>query len=135
MASFTIKFGNLDKTSNGNVYSDINVTNLSDKKITDKNAIKQSIYNMLHWRMGERVLFPDFGNPLYSYLFETINSSTIEQIKLAIRKMFTYEPRVKIDNIDIKNYSDEQRDATFHPLHTFFEIYKSSSKVYFFCIL
>ena len=103
MASFTIKFGNLDKTSNGNVYSDINVTNLSDKKITDKNAIKQSIYNMLHWRMGERVLFPDFGNPLYSYLFETINSSTIEQIKLAIRKMFTYEPRVKIDNIDIKN--------------------------------
>ena len=107
MANFTLKLGNLNKTDAGNVYSDINVTNLNDKKIVDRNAIKQSIYNMLHWRMGERVLFPDFGNPLYSYLFETINSSTIEQIKLAIRKMFTYEPRVKIDNIDIKNFSDE----------------------------
>ena len=107
MANFTLKLGNLNRTDAGNVYSDINVTNLNDKKIVDRNAIRQSIYNMLHWRMGERVLFPDFGNPLYNYLFETINSSTVEQMEGAIRRMFKYEPRVSIDKIDIKNFSDE----------------------------
>lgn len=102
MANFTIKISKNRKNDLNQTYVDLNITDLYGKNNVDKNAIKGSIHNLLTFKRGDRVLNPDFGNPLYDVLFETINSNTISSIKDMVKNMFIHEPRVTPTNIDVK---------------------------------
>ncbi len=68
----------------------------------DLTAIRQSLHNIFSWKQGQRILDPEFGNILNDYVYETINSLTMDNMKIAIEKMLRYEPRIVIIDIDIQ---------------------------------
>ena len=70
--------------------------------LKDVESIKNGIKNIFEWKKGERILLPDFGNDLESLVYEPINDLIIERAKNLIINMLRWEPRITIDNIDVK---------------------------------
>lgn len=102
MANVKITLGSTKRINNVNVYSDIDVASKNmGKTVYDREAIKTSINNILTWKQYERILNPNFGNSLWSTVFENINGLTKNNIINAVRKMLEYEPRIKVNNIDV----------------------------------
>jgi uncharacterized protein len=71
--------------------------------------IKQSLEILMNTNKGERMMLPEYGCDLQSFLFESISSSNMhllsEMIKTAI---LNYEPRIRVNEviIDHKDYLD-----------------------------
>lgn len=94
-------------------YSDIS-TNLTQHPIkrdlslvTNEDAVKRSMRNILLTNKGERPLDPEFGVGLNRYLFEHASMSTSQIIKTEIRNAIeSYEPRAIINNINVSADSD-----------------------------
>tara|TARA_R100000664_G_C2754438_1_gene142052 strand:+ start:2182 stop:2550 length:369 start_codon:yes stop_codon:yes gene_type:complete len=65
-----------------------------------KNMIKQNFKMLLLTAPGERVMEPDFGVGLKTYLFENFTESTFAQIERAIfRQVRIYMPSVVVEGI------------------------------------
>lgn len=80
----------------------INSNNYDIKAEYDLNAIKNSLHNMFSWYKGERILNPNFGNPLIEYIYEPINSNTAKQISVAITNNITaWDSRIQIKKVDV----------------------------------
>lgn len=79
--------------------SDSNTTNF------DKNAIKTSLNNILHFRTGDNPLSPEFGvGQLYELLYSVNDKYTIEKISKTMRAILTtWEPRISIINMPIEH--------------------------------
>lgn len=102
MANVKITLGSEKRINNVNVYSDIDVTSKNmAKNVYDRESIKSSINNILTWKQYERILNPDFGNSLWSTIFENINGLTKNNIVNYVKNMLNYEPRIKVKNIDV----------------------------------
>jgi phage baseplate assembly protein W len=79
----------------------------------DAAAIKRSVKNILDWKIGERILLPEFGNILYQYLYSKMNQVTVKNIEVGIRQMMRWEPRVAVTEINIVPYEEQnQYDVT-----------------------
>ena len=82
-------------------FKDINIT-FKKHPITndlvvskDASAIKQAIVNLLLTNKGERVMQPDYGSDIRSFLFEPLDFGTAVQIKNSIKYcLTTFEPRM-----------------------------------------
>lgn len=69
---------------------------------SDLEDIEQSLTILLTTRPGERVMRPDYGCALEDLLFEPINESLLTYIRnLISRAILYYEPRIKLNKIDI----------------------------------
>ena len=100
-------------------FKDINITfkkhPVTDDLVVsrDASAIKQAIVNLLLTNKGERLMNPDYGSDIRSYLFEPLDYGTASQIKRNI--LFTidkWEPRISVLNINaIPNYADNGFDV------------------------
>ena len=84
-------------------YKDINITfkkhPVTDDLVVSKDAsaIKQAIVNLLLTNKGERLMAPDYGSNIRSYLFEPMDYGTANQIKGNIRDTIEkFEPRIAI---------------------------------------
>ena len=74
----------------------------------DYAAIENSLTNIFLFVPGENIVFPDFGNSLYKYVYETITPSTTEAIKTEILTIFRrWEPRVRVVTLDVVEMRDE----------------------------
>jgi len=84
----------------------------------DTEAIKQSLYSILHTSPGERVMRPEFGISLSSFLFEPLDSFTADAIGQAIvNGINLYEPRVQVQRVQmVVNYSNQTYQATVYYL-------------------
>jgi phage baseplate assembly protein W len=70
--------------------------------ISEVNAVKQSILNILKTNHGEKLFEPLFGANLIAYLFENINQITAIAIKNSIYDAIeNYEPRAEIVSLVI----------------------------------
>jgi phage baseplate assembly protein W len=77
------------------------------------NAIFNSIYNIFTWIQGERILNPDFGSKLHTYLYEGITEENKEAIAAEIRGVCVkYEPRINVVDIIPVNDIDDQENNT-----------------------
>ena len=76
---------------------------LKSNPVTDKEAIRQSIRNIINTRKGSVPGKPDFGCPLDSYLFEplddTLKGLMIGDINTSLRQ---WEPRINVEDISIE---------------------------------
>ena len=72
--------------------------------------IKQSIYIIINTIPGERMLRPEFGCNIRSYVFESNDATYLSMLKDAVYDALLYhEPRIK--DIDIKiNHNDTIND-------------------------
>lgn len=72
------------------------------KMISNEEDIKSSLHVLLTTRLGERVMFPEYGCNLEELMFEALNRTlityTIDLIKTAI---LYHEPRIDVIKIDI----------------------------------
>lgn len=69
---------------------------------SDIHDIEQSLTILLTTRPGERVMRLDYGCSLEDLLFEPVNESLLTYIRNLIEKsILYYEPRVKLNNIEI----------------------------------
>lgn len=72
------------------------------KMISDEEDIKSSLEILLSTRLGERIMFPDYGCNLDELLFESLNRTLITYVSELIRTAILYhEPRIDVDRIDI----------------------------------
>jgi len=70
--------------------------------VSEEEDILESLNILLSTRPGERVMQPNFGCGLHSMVFETINESSVTEIKDVIeRAILFYEPRITLEGIDV----------------------------------
>jgi phage baseplate assembly protein W len=92
--------------ANLKIYSDLSfnpsLNNEGDiSQVFDKDAINQSLFNITHTRRGTRIMDPEFGCNIESYLFELFDIKSINNIIEDLYRSFRkYEPRIIIESID-----------------------------------
>lgn len=71
-------------------------------RLTNEQAVKRSIRNIILTNKGERLFQPSFGGNIRALLFEPMNDMTSESLKHAINDAITnHEPRAKIHSIEV----------------------------------
>lgn len=99
-----------DKLRNRYFYSDIDMLgfrgNGDGRKIQelpvvyDVEAVKQSVRNILMWRVGESILRPEFGHKLYKSLYGQMNNYNQTEVSQEIQRAIEEnEPRVKVQTV------------------------------------
>ena len=80
---------------------------LEVKMVAEEEDISESLRILLSTRPGERVMQPDYGCGLHAMVFESIDESTVTELKDIIeRAVLFYEPRITLESIDV-NTEDE----------------------------
>lgn len=90
------------------IYSDIHSeftkdTNTKDlQKVTNLDAIKNALRNILRTKKLERRMIPTFGASLEQVLFEPIDETTAKMIgSILYDELLMWEPRIKLINIEV----------------------------------
>lgn len=109
MANISLKISAINKKASDVIYSDVKTDSIAlSKTLVNKQAVRNSVMNILSWRQGERCLFPDFGNRIPDYVFEKINSETLSAIQRDISAMMAYEPRIRLTDVNVSSSIDSQ---------------------------
>ena len=79
----------------------------------DASAIKQAIVNLLLTNKGEKLMNPEYGSNIRSYLFEPLDYGTAAEIKGNIKYTIDrWEPRINILNLNATpNFDDNGFDV------------------------
>lgn len=81
-------------------------------RVTNEEAVKRSIRNLLLTKKGERLYQPLLGSNITSLLFEPISPETELILEEYIRNTIeNHEPRAKINNIVVSGLLDENAYA------------------------
>jgi Bacteriophage baseplate protein W len=65
--------------------------------------IDQAIWIILGTNPGERVMRPDFGAGLNKFIFEPINSTTMEKLKSRVEEsLIAWEPRIDVKEVTVE---------------------------------
>lgn len=70
--------------------------------LTDFELAKQDLINHLNIRKGEKLMQPSFGTVIWDMLFEPLDESTQHIITDDVTKIISYDPRLEIGQIAIK---------------------------------
>lgn len=112
MANQKISLSTVKGLSTGDVYIDMDIQSKAvHQSLTNKNAIRQSIHNILTFVPKDRILYPEFGNRLHDFVFDRIDDAIVENIKNAIKNMIKDEPRVTLEDITVKPNVNENQIA------------------------
>ena len=74
---------------------------------TTKDQIKSNLINLLLTSVGERIMNPNFGCELKNFLFEGINESNINDLKISINNSISlYIPEITVSSVDVVSNRD-----------------------------
>ena len=77
-------------------------------KLTDAEAVKRSVRNLINTNHYERFFRPELGSGLRGLLFEPMNEITTQFIKQKIIELLNfYEPRIRLTSVIVDNQMDE----------------------------
>lgn len=75
---------------------------VSVKMVTEEDDIRDSLRILLSTRPGERIMQPAYGCGIQAMVYESINESTVTEIKDVIeRAVLFFEPRITLESIDV----------------------------------
>ena len=64
--------------------------------------IEQSIYIILSTAKGERLMRPEFGCGIHSFVFQVMNTTTMTLIEQSVREALErWERRIKVENVAV----------------------------------
>ncbi len=77
------------------------------RPITDIDAVKQSVKNLLLTQRGERLFNPNIGSGIFEQLFDNVDVYTFESIRNKIKDMISsLEPRVGKIKVNIQDNAE-----------------------------
>ena len=77
-------------------------------KLTDAEAVKRSVRNLINTNHYERFFRPELGSGLRGLLFEPMTEITTQFIKQKIIELLNfYEPRIRLTSVIVNNQMDE----------------------------
>lgn len=98
--------------------------NVSIKK--GANAVRQSVFNLMQLRRGDKPFHPEIESPLYPFLFETASPLLEVIVQDEVRKYLArYEPRVEIISVIVKFPNTNSMEC--HIIGTIIEIQEEFS--------
>lgn len=108
--SLVIQLTPVSKTTEDKTYKDINCSDIINNPVNvDYQSIKNRIDNLFDWEQGMRILLPQYGNVLQKIKYEPLSEVSIKNAENLIRKMFSYEPEVRLSTINITpNYDQNE---------------------------
>jgi phage baseplate assembly protein W len=69
---------------------------------SDEDLIQQSIRIILGTNPGERVMRPDFGAGLNAFVFEPMNTTTLEALRKRVQdSLIDWEPRIDVQQVTV----------------------------------
>ena len=88
-------------------------------KLTDAEAVKRSVRNLINTNHYERFFRPELGSGLRGLLFEPMNEITTQFIKQKIIELLNFhEPRIRLTSVIV----DNQMDANAYSVRISFNI-------------
>jgi uncharacterized protein len=103
--------------------------------VSEEDDIRQSLQILLSTTVGERVMEPEYGCNLNSYVFETLNSSVKANIVNMVQRAILYfEPRIKVNAVEIKGNEDVEGFLSIMIAYTIITTNSRSNYVYPFYI-
>jgi phage baseplate assembly protein W len=64
--------------------------------------VEEAIWIILGTAKGERVMRPEFGCGIHDFVFETIDTSTLTDIRESVREALRkWEPRTEVRNVEV----------------------------------
>ena len=95
-------------------------------KLTDAEAVKRSVRNLINTNHYERFFRPELGSGLRGLLFEPVNEITTQFIKQKIIELLNfYEPRIILTSVIVNN----QMDANAYSVRISFNIIGTQTPV------
>jgi phage baseplate assembly protein W len=80
--------------------------------VTYEEDIHQAIRIILSTNPGERVMRPDFGAGLNTFVFEPVNTTTMELVKTRVHEaLVDWEPRIDVE--DVKVTTDPLKETNY----------------------
>ena len=96
-----------DSIRNAQIFTDINLNMVRHPvtgdiaKLSNVEAVKASVRNLINTNKGERPFQPDIGSNIRKALFEPMTSAVSSSIKTFVRDLIeTYEPRAEVVNVN-----------------------------------
>ena len=91
-------------------------------KLTDAEAVKRSVRNLINTNHYERFFRPELGSGLRGLLFEPVNEITTQFIKQKIIELLNFhEPRIRLTSVNVSNQLDRNSYSvriSFHIIGT-----------------
>ena len=91
-------------------------------KLTDAEAVKRSVRNLINTNHYERFFRPELGSGLRGLLFEPVNEITTQFIKQKIIELLNFhEPRIRLTSVNVSNQLDRNAYSvriSFHIIGT-----------------
>ena len=90
---------------------------------TDRNAIRQSIMNIILTNPGEKPFDSSFGTGLYNFLFENItNDVELERMEMDIKnEILAREPRAEVETVVWDDSNIDNNELTVEINYTVFQ--------------
>ena len=114
-----------ESTRSAKIYRDldldfqINSATKDIQKLSDVEAVKRSVRNLINTNHYERFFRPELGSGLRGLLFEPVNEITTQFIKQKIIELLNfYEPRIILTSVIVNN----QMDANAYSVRISFNI-------------
>jgi phage baseplate assembly protein W len=88
-------------------YTTVNQKNAS-LRLSDLELAKRDLLNHFHIRKGEKWTQPEFGSNLPYYVFQPLDTNTIEMINEEVFSIVSYDPRFELSDQKITVDKDGQ---------------------------
>ena len=76
-------------------------------KLTDADAVKRSVRNLINTDLYERPFHPEIGSNIRKTLFEPVDVSTAEDLSTYIEEcIVNFEPRVELKSVQVNATND-----------------------------
>ena len=115
-----------DSIRNAQIFTDLNLNMVRHPvtgdiaKLSNVEAVKASVRNLINTNKGERPIHPEIGSNIRKALFDPMSSAVSSSIKTFVRDLIeTYEPRAELVSVDTTEDFDNN---TYNVTITFYLI-------------
>ena len=104
--------------------------------VSEEEDIRESLQILMSTNPGERMMLPQYGCDLNSFVFQSVNSTLINEMKSKIEFAVLYfEPRITLNQVDIRLDQHTEGLLLIELIYTIRKTNTRSNMVYPFYII